>query len=187
MKPLLALMCSLLVSASAYAQAATATATPGETEAAPDAPAKAPVKPAVRIPPPAKTDAKSADKKAEAAKKSEADKKKEEPIIKGVVVSRGERGFLGVEIVNGTFKISFYDAKKKPIAPDVVRAALRWDAKYKVGQERLILNPDAEGKALAAPKVIRPPYNFKLYITLIKEPTETENPVGESHVIDFKA
>jgi hypothetical protein len=102
-------------------------------------------------------------------------------------VSRGERGFLGVEIVAGSFKITFYDAKKKPIAPDVSRAALRWDAKYKVGQERLVLNPDADGKSLSSPKTIRPPYNFKLFVTLIKEATEGADPVGETHVVDFKA
>jgi hypothetical protein len=120
------------------------------------------------------------------AKKSDA-AKKEESKIKGIVVPRGERGFLGVEMVGSTFKITFYDVKKMPVAPDVVRAVLRWDAKYKVGQERVVLNRDADGKSLSSPKNIRPPYLFKLFITLIKEPTEAEDPSGETHVIDFRA
>ena len=103
------------------------------------------------------------------------------------MVPRGERGFLGVQIVNNTFKISFYDAKKKPVPPDVTRAVLRWDPKYKVGQERVVLNLSEDGKSLASPRSIRAPYNFKLRITLLKDATETEDPVGETLVIDFRA
>jgi hypothetical protein len=186
MKKLFALMCSIVIGAMAFGQAAPYTPPPGETEApkepAPNAQTKAPV----RITLPATPGEKAAAKNAEATKKTEP-AKKEEPKIKGIVVPRGERGFLGVEIVGGAFKITFYDPKKKPTTPDVARAFLRWDAKYKVGQERLILNPDADGKSLSNPRTIRPPHNFKLYITLIKQETEKEDPVGETHVIDFRA
>jgi hypothetical protein len=34
--------------------------------------------------------------------------------------------------------------EKKPKDPDVARAVLWWDAKYKVGKERIILNPFGE-------------------------------------------
>jgi hypothetical protein len=115
------------------------------------------------------------------------EKKKEEPPakIEGIEIARGEKGFLGIEIVNATFKLSFYDTKKKPIAPDVARATLRWDPKYKVGEERVVLNP-AE-KSLSSPRNIRPPYNFKLFITLFKEPTEGADPVAvENYTIDFR-
>lgn len=128
-------------------------------------------------------------KKAPAAKSptEKAGAKKEEPKIEGVEVLRGERGFLGVQIVNGTFKLNFYDKAKKPTEPDVARAALRWDPKYKVGEERVVLNPTGDGKSLSSPKVIRPPHQFKLYITLIKEAIgEGQSPVSESFVIDFK-
>ena len=100
---------------------------------------------------------------------------------------RGEKGFLGVEIVGAQFKITFYDKEKKPVKPDVARAALRWDPKYKVGQDRLVLNPDPDGTSLSSPRSVRPPYHFKLFITLINDPGESENPVGETHVIDFRA
>lgn len=133
----------------------------------------------------------AAGAKASTATKAAPDKKGQkapEPKIAGVAVPRGENGFMGVEIVDGSFKISFYDAKKAPKAPDVLRAVLRWDPKYKVGQERVVLNPTADGKALSAPKAIRPPYNFKLFITLIKQAGEAEETAAaETHVIDFRA
>lgn len=185
MKTLLTLLCSLGFVAQGPAQPSTAGSTPAEAETPVEAPKKAAPKAPVRISPPVATTEKALAKKAEAAKKAESGKK-EEPKIKGVVVPRGERGFLGVEMVEGTFKIAFYDAKKKPVEPDVTRAALRWDPKYKVGQERLVLNLDADGKSLSSPRIIRPPYNFKLFITLIKEATAKEEPVGETHVIDFR-
>lgn len=193
MKTLLALVCSVVVVTLGSAQSAPpAPARSGEatpsTEATPDTtPKTPPVAPPVRITPPKPATDKPEAKKTEAPKKAAEPKKKEEPKIEGVVVSRGERGFIGVEMVSGTFKITFYDTKKKKIAPDVVRAALRWDPKYKIGSERLVLNPDGDGKSLSSPKSIRPPYNFKLYITLIKEATDAQDAAGETHVIDFRA
>src|SRR5688572_2818750 len=189
MKILLALVCSLTIAAPGFAQPTTPTPAPEDTAEVPKEtpPKTTPKKAPVRITLPAKGEEKaSATKKAETAKKAEPEKK-EEPKIKGIVVSRGEKGFMGVEIVGSSFKITFYDTKKKPIAPDVARAALRWDAKYKVGQERQVLNPTGDGRSLSNPKTIRGPHNFKLYIVLIKEPTEKEDPTGETHVIDFKA
>jgi hypothetical protein len=123
-----------------------------------------------------------------APKKADAGKKAEPAKIAGIEVPRAKGGFMGVQIVNSTFKISFYDAKKKPVAPDVVRAVLRWDPKYKVGKDRVVLNADGDGLSLSAPRNIRPPYQFKLFITLIsdaKETGETDEPAGESYTIDF--
>ena len=186
MKTLLALVCSLTIGALGMAQstAEKPEVTEGETSA--DTVKKTAPKAPVRITPPTKAAETTNPKKTDATKKAEP-KKKEEPKIEGVVVSRGERGFMGVELVGGAFKITFYDKKKKPVEPDVARAALRWDPKYKVGVERLVLNPTGDGKSLSNPKTIRGPHNFKLFITLIKEPAEQEDPTSETHVIDFKA
>lgn len=144
------------------------------------APAPVPGKtaPAAKSVPPAKS---APAAKAPAAKTV---KKEEPPKIEGITIPRG-KNFLGIQIVNGTFKLSFYDEKKKPIPADVPRAVLRWDPKYKVGKERLLLGPGEDGKSLTSPKNIRPPYNFKLYITLLKEALEAEDPAGETFVIDF--
>ena len=198
MKMLPALVCSLVVVASGFAQSSPGYSTPRADKAAPEetpttppaapdeTPKAPPAKAPVRIIAPAKATAEK-EKPAKQAPKKADEKKKEELKIKGIVVPRGERGFLGVEVVNGAFKITFYDTKKKPVAPDVARAALRWDPKYKVGQERLVLNPDADGTSLSNPKTIRPPYVFKLFITLLKDASDKEEAVAETHVIDFRA
>ncbi len=110
----------------------------------------------------------------------------EEPAkIEGVEIPRGD-GFLGIQIVNSTFKLSFYDAEKKPVVPDVERAALRWDPKYKVGEERVVLNVSADGKSLSSPQNIRPPYLFKLYMTLVRDAAPGTPPINETMVVDFR-
>jgi len=110
----------------------------------------------------------------------------EEPAkIEGMEIPRGD-GFLGLQIVDSTFKLSFYDAEKKPVVPDVDRAALRWDPKYKVGEERVVLNLSADGKSLSSPKNIRPPYLFKLYMTLVRDAASGTSPVNETIVVDFR-
>ncbi len=122
------------------------------------------------------------------AKKPGLPEKAETPKIEGMEVARTGGGFIGVAITGSTFKISFYDAKKKPVAADVGRALLRWDPKYKVGAERVVLNRTDDGMALASAKNIRPPYLFKLYITLLKSAAEGDaaDTAGETYVIDFR-
>lgn len=189
MKRFLALVLSLACAVAFVAQAAGSSATDGTTKSKlprivlpPDKPAtpkpgssaKASNQP---VPPAAvKTPAPKAGKKEE-----------EKPAkIEGIAIPRGEKGFMGIQIVDSTFKLSFYDEKKKPVAVDVDRAALRWDPKYKVGEDRVVLTLAADGKSLASPKNIRPPYHFKLFITLIKEATEGQPPVNETFTVDFR-
>jgi len=136
---------------------------------------------------PAATKAKATTGSAGKAPPAPPAKKAPEPKIEGMEISRGELGYLGVQMVGATFKINFYDKKKAPVAPDVVRALLRWDPKYKQGQERLVLNVGEDGKSLTAGRAVRPPYNFKLIITLIKKSETGEEKAIETHVIDFKA
>lgn len=125
--------------------------------------------------------------KAKAESKTAPGKKAPEPKIEGMEVSRGEVGYLGVAIVGGQFKITFYDKKKAPVVADVHRALLRWDPKYKQGQERVVLNLTEDGKALTAPKAIRPPYTFKLFITLMKKSETGEDKATETYTIDYRA
>jgi hypothetical protein len=114
-------------------------------------------------------------------------KEEEKPKIDGQEVARAGGGYLGVQIANGSFKINFYDADKKPVAPNVARALLRWDPKNKIGQERLVLNPGGPN-SLVGTKPVKPPYTFKLFIVLIKDAAgeSGDNPAGESYVIDFR-
>ena len=127
-----------------------------------------PSQPAAKIelaPAPAK-DAKAAPKKDD--KKKDSKKKEDAPgKIEGMEIPRGG-GFLGLQIVNGTFKLSFYDAKKKPVAPNVVRATFRWAVSYQKQPERTILSPGGGPNSLMSDKTVKPPYSFKLFITLFK-------------------
>jgi hypothetical protein len=116
-------------------------------------------------------------------KKDDGEKKADDEMgkIEGIEIPHG-KGFMGLQLVNSTFKLSFYDAKKKPTAPDVTRAALRWDVKYQPAPERAVLNPDG-GTALTSAKVVKPPYTFKLNITLIKG--EGDDAATEFLSVDF--
>lgn len=103
--------------------------------------------------------------------------------ISGLAVARPNGGFLGLVVEDGKFKISFYNAKKKPVPVDVARASARWPVNYKVFDERTVLNPNADGTALTSPKFVRPPYTFRLYLSLFAEGSED---AVENYVIDFR-
>jgi hypothetical protein len=113
-------------------------------------------------------------------------KVEEEPVIPGIVISRASGGYLGLTLENNNFKLSFYDAKKKPAKADVTRATARWQAQYKVNDERAVLNPTPDGLALTSNKFVRPPYVFRLYLALLKEGGEGAEAAAEPYVIDFR-
>ena len=142
---------------------------------------------------PAKSDPKSAPAtgkvdpnkpaaKSDAKKKDDGKKKKEDEMgkIEGIEIARGG-GFMGIQLVGGTFSLAFYDAKKKPVAPDVDRASLSWKVKYQSLPEKTVLNPS--GNALTSGKVVKPPFTFSLSITLFKG--EGDAAKTESFTVDF--
>jgi len=97
--------------------------------------------------------------------------KKEEPEghVQGLSLARAKGGFLGIRLVDNRFVLTFYDAKKHPVVPDVTRASLRWNVHYQPAPERTVLNAGTDGFSLSSPKVVRPPRDFKLYISLLVE------------------
>jgi hypothetical protein len=106
--------------------------------------------------PPAAADAKKkAPDKGKAAPAPETTEP--EPVIAGSTITRADGTFLGLSLEGGNFKLSFYDAKKKPVQANVARAAARWDPVTTAGQERVVLNPIGDGTALSGPKQVRPP------------------------------
>lgn len=131
------------------------------------------------------TSKKEAPKKA-VPKKDDGKKKAEDEIgkIEGIEIPRG-KGFMGIELVNSTFKLTFYDEKKKPVKPDVARAALRWKVDYQPGPERTVLNPSGPS-SLASSKVVKPPHLFKLTIVLLKAEGEGNDEAGEVFTLDFR-
>ncbi len=106
-----------------------------------------------------------------------------EPTIPGFVIPRTSGGYLSLQVVDGKFKLSFFGADKKPVPVNIARAAVRWIVHYSVLNERTVLNPNADNTALTSPKFVRPPYLFKLYLTLLGQ--EGEEAV-EDYVIDFR-
>jgi hypothetical protein len=141
--------------------------------------------------PPVKIDlaAPAAQAAPKAATKQDAKKKKaEEPPAKvaGVAVSRGT-GFLGVQLVDSKFKVTFYDAKKKPVAPDVARAVVRWNVKYQPEPERALLTPGGDAHSLTSAKIVRAPYTFRLTLILLKGANDgaAEDSNPETFLVDF--
>ena len=114
------------------------------------------------------------------AKKDE--KKEPERKIPGVNIARANGTFLGLEVVGGNFKLSFYDKKKKPMAVDVTRATAKWPNPRAPGDNRTVLN--GSGTALFGAKPVVPPFNFTVYITLLQGEGETAKAV-ESFVVPF--
>jgi hypothetical protein len=116
----------------------------------------------------------------------DAAKKKEEKIgkIEGMEVARAE-GFIGVQVVNGVFKIRTYDAKKKPVAANFTKIGLRWNVQYQKAPERTVLFPSGGVGEFSSEKVVKPPYAFKLFVTLIKG--EGDDAPVENYQIDFKS
>ena len=114
---------------------------------------------------PAVTPAKPGDPKAAPAKKD--DKKKEVVYtIPGTTIPRANGKFLGLQVLNTVYVLSFYDAKKKPMAPDVTRGLARWPNTRGRGDYRTTLN--SNGKALVGAQPVTPPYNFNIFITLLQ-------------------
>ena len=114
--------------------------------------------------------------------------KKEEPMgkVEGIEVKRGE-GYFGVALVDGNFKITFYDAKRKVIPAPMNRAALRWPVNYRPTDERTVLNISGDGKALISAKVVKPPYLFKLFITFLADGADEAGAGTETYTVDFRA
>ncbi|HTQ30779.1 MAG TPA: hypothetical protein VMI53_06175 [Opitutaceae bacterium] len=118
------------------------------------------------------------------AKKTDAKSAPEpEAKVPDFVIPRTNGGYLSLKIdENSNFKLSFYDAKKKLMTPDVASASLRWTP---VGKKQIMfvsLTPDEDGKSLVAARFIQKPWAFKLFIGLFAE--GSNDPV-ENYIVDF--
>jgi len=107
----------------------------------------------------------------------------EEGTISGNPVARSKGGWLGVEVADRTFKITFYDEKKKPVPADVSSAVLRWSVHYQPNDERTQLVPTDDPSVLASSYAVKGPLAFKLRITLL---TASKPDEVETYVIDFR-
>jgi hypothetical protein len=106
-----------------------------------------------------------------------------EGTIPGVTVARSAGGFLGVELKNSTFQITFYDAKKHPVPADRTSAILRWAVHYQPNDERTELVPTGDPAVLGNAYVVKPPYNIHLHVTLLGGASDEP----ETYLVDFSA
>lgn len=106
-----------------------------------------------------------------------------EPEVKlpGIVVAHGD-GWLSLSLENGTFRLGLYDSKKQPVDMPYARATARWNSTLRTSEQRLVLNPAGDGKSLKGNKPVKPPYVFKVYLTLMN----ADETVEGSYVIDFR-
>lgn len=117
-----------------------------------------------------------------ARSRAEAPQEKEpEVVLPGSVLPYGD-GWMSLSLDNGTFLLAFYDAEKKPIPAPFARATARWSSPLRTSEQRLVLNPSADGLSLVGNKPVRPPYTFKVYLVGVAQ----DESVGGSYVIDFK-
>ena len=105
--------------------------------------------------------------------------------IEGQTIARANGKFLGLALRDGKFVLAFYDEKKKPEKADVTRATARWNDPQSPGYKRAVLNIEADGQKLAATTFVRPPYNFKVWMTLLQGEGDEAKAV-ESFVVDFR-
>ena len=103
--------------------------------------------------------------------------------IEGIPLARQNGGWLGLAVEGGHFVLRFYDKDKKPAKADMPRATARWQPANKPGDQRAVLNPAGDGKALSAPQAVTPPLNFKVYLTLL----DADENAAESFVADLRA
>jgi hypothetical protein len=156
-------------------QAQTATTTQPTDPKAPDAKTSA-TKATTKTP--------GAPGKTAAGKKD--DKKPEElPKIPGTTIPRANGNLLGLEVVGGVFKLTFYDKKHKPMAVDVTRATARWPNMKTAlpSQFRTVLN--GSGTALVGQNPVSPPYAFNVFLTLLQGEGEEAKAV-ETYTVPFR-
>ena len=105
--------------------------------------------------------------------------------IEGTVLNRPNGTFLGLTLVDGKFKLTFYNKMKKPVKVDVTRATARWPNMHGPGDNRTILNPAGDGTYLMGAQFVRGPHAFKLFITLLQG-EGSEAKAVENYTVDFR-
>jgi hypothetical protein len=126
---------------------------------------------------------KAAPDKTPAGKKADAKKDNKPGKIDGIEIARATGGFLGLAVVDGNFRLKFYNAEKKPTHPDVSSVVLRWPVNYQRTDERATLTATGEDNVFSSEKVVRPPFTFRLNMTLFKDGADEQT--AENYVIEF--
>ena len=116
--------------------------------------------------------------KGTAPKGNTSPKKKEYELPKtGVNIARKEGGWLNIEGSGTRFVVKFFDKDKKPAPPNVERGLARFNYAAK-NDTRATLS--LEGETLVTPATIRPPHNFQVILTLLRDE------IGEQEIYTLK-
>jgi hypothetical protein len=103
-----------------------------------------------------------------------------EGTISGLPIQRPQGGWLGIEIKDNSFVLTFYNAKKKPTPADKTGAVLRWAVHYQPNDERTELMPTGDPAVLSSPYPVKPPHTFILHIALLSDSKDVE-----TYVVNF--
>ena len=104
-----------------------------------------------------------------------------EGTIAGLSIKRAGTGWLGLEIKDNCFRMTFYDDKKNPVQADRSSAVLWWPVHYQPNDERTELTSTDNPAVLSSLYPVKAPHTFKLHITL---PIDGSADV-ETYVIDY--
>jgi hypothetical protein len=101
--------------------------------------------------------------------------------ISGIAIARGD-GWLGIEIKGGSFALTFYNGKKKPVPADATSAVARWSVHYQPNEERTELVPSGDPAVLSSPYPVKPPHTFILHLVLL---FEGKPDASEAYTVNF--
>ncbi len=114
--------------------------------------------------------------------RAESAEQEESREVPGVKVARAKGGFLALAVENGVWVARFLDETKKEATPDASAVVVRWNPVGTVTEQRAFLKPTGEGSAMSGSTRVRPPLNFKAYVTLLGP----EEQALESLVVDVR-
>jgi hypothetical protein len=92
--------------------------------------------------------------------------------VKGLALERPNGQWLGLTMDGLNLRLTFYNEKKNPTAPDVVRATARWNRPTVATPDRAVLNPAGDGVSLVGNRIVRKPWTFVVFLALVNENDE---------------
>lgn len=99
--------------------------------------------------------------------------------VKGIALQRPDGRWLGVTMDGLNLRLTFYNKKKNPVAPDVARATARWNRPTVATADRAVLNLADDGVSLVGNQIVRKPWTFVVYLALVND----RDDVSESYQV----
>ena len=105
--------------------------------------------------------------------------------VSGFPIERANGGWLGIEIKDNCFRVTFYNAKKKPTPAETPGIVMRWPVRYQPNDERTELVPTDDPAVLGSAYPVRAPHTFILHVILL-DPGKKDSDL-ETYVVNFSA